>query len=133
MHRSPLQVSALTALLATLLLGPTLVHAQNQPGTPAATTRYEVTDLGTLGGDYSEANGLNAAGQVVGSSTTAPGQEPFGPGTRAFLWTAGEMTDLGTLGGRSARPSTSMTPARSLASPRRPKEPSSPSSGPMGR
>ncbi len=103
MHRSPLQVSVLTALLATLVVSPTLVQARTQTGTPAATTRYEVTDLGTLGGAYSEANGLNTAGQVVGSSTTAPVQEPFGPGTRAFLWTNGTMTDLGTLGGEISR------------------------------
>ncbi len=99
MHRSLLQVSVLTALLATLVFSPTPVQARIQTGTPAATTRYEVTDLGTLGGTYSEANGLNTAGQVVGSSTTVPGQEPYGLGTRAFLWTDGTMTDLGTLGG----------------------------------
>ncbi len=87
------------ALLTALLLGPTLVHARTQTGTPAAATRYEVTDLGTLGGTYSVAVGINAAGQVVGGSTTAPGQEPDGPGSRAFLWDNGTMTDLGTLGG----------------------------------
>ena len=97
MHRSSPQVSALPILLAALLLGPTVVHARTQTGTPATTTRYEVTDLGTLGGTYSWAGGINASGQVVGDSTTAPGQE--GPGTHAFLWTDGTMTDLGTLGG----------------------------------
>lgn len=99
MHRSPLQFSALTALLATLLLGPTVVHARTQTTTSPAATRYEVTDLGSLGGEYRWAGGINAAGQVVGDSTTAPGQEPNSPGTHAFLWDRGTMTDLGTLGG----------------------------------
>jgi probable HAF family extracellular repeat protein len=90
------------ALAITLLLGPTLVHARSQAGTPAAARRYEVTDLGTLGGTYSVALGVNQAGQVVGDSTTAPEQEGGGPGTHAFLWVDGTMTDLGTLGGETS-------------------------------
>jgi probable HAF family extracellular repeat protein len=87
------------ALLTTLLLGPTLAYAQEQAATPAAARSYEVTDLGSLGGDFTEANGINEVGQVVGSSTTAPGQEPYAPGMHAYLWEDGEMIDLGTLGG----------------------------------
>lgn len=52
-----------------------------------------LTDLGTLGGDFSTANALNNAGQVVGYSYTAAGSE------RAFLWQSGVITDLGTLPG----------------------------------
>jgi uncharacterized delta-60 repeat protein len=53
------------------------------------------TDLGTLGGDYSNAWAVNDNGQVVGASLTAPDGEP---GTEhAFLWQNGTMTDLGTL------------------------------------
>src|SRR5262245_15963232 len=48
---------------------------------------YALTDLGTLGGDYSYAYDLNQAGQVVGYSG------------HAFLWNNGTMIDLGTLGG----------------------------------
>jgi probable HAF family extracellular repeat protein len=53
-------------------------------------------DLGTLGGNWSEAYGVSADGSVVvGGADNAAGQ------TRAFRWTAaGGMQDLGTLGGR---------------------------------
>lgn len=69
------------------------------PNTPNGTTGTMI-DLGTLSGnsaDFSDARGINAAGQVVGFS-----------GSHAFLWapdvpngTTGTMTDLGTLGGFS--------------------------------
>ena len=62
-----------------------------------------MTDLGTLGGDQSSAVRINNAGQIVGLSTTGPGQELGDPGTHAFLWEDGTMTDLGTLGGDFSR------------------------------
>ncbi|MCC6528510.1 MAG: hypothetical protein IT373_38040 [Polyangiaceae bacterium] len=49
---------------------------------------YAVTDLGALG----TATAMNARGQVAGHAYTPDGQ-------RAFLWTDGTSTDLGTLGG----------------------------------
>ncbi|MGP0063689.1 MAG: hypothetical protein ACLQGP_08850 [Isosphaeraceae bacterium] len=56
-----------------------------------------IVDLGTLGGSSSEAQGINASGQVVGESATASGGED------AFLYSDGEMMDLGApAGGVSA-------------------------------
>jgi len=59
----------------------------------------QLTILGTLGGGYSHALGINEAGQVVGVSIT-------GSGSYHALITGSNgqgMTDLGTLGGRDSR------------------------------
>jgi probable HAF family extracellular repeat protein len=53
-------------------------------------------DLGTLGGLYSCAEGINDSGEVVGWAQTPGGDY------RAFLWESGVMTDLGTLDGTSS-------------------------------
>jgi probable HAF family extracellular repeat protein len=53
---------------------------------------YTVTDLGSLGGGYSYAYGINNRAQVVGVSSGVAQ-------TDAFLYSNGKMTDLGTLGG----------------------------------
>jgi probable HAF family extracellular repeat protein len=55
--------------------------------------RYNVIDLGTLGGSRSSAMAINNRGQVAGESFTADGQ------SHAFLYSGGSMTDLGTLTG----------------------------------
>jgi len=56
------------------------------------------TELGTLGGHYSYARGINDAGQVVGESGTTVVE---GPPSHAFITGPDGvgMTDLGTLGG----------------------------------
>ncbi len=51
------------------------------------------TDLGTLGGSSSIAQGINAKGQVVGSAQTPDGHD------HAAIWNRTTPTDLGTLGG----------------------------------
>jgi probable HAF family extracellular repeat protein len=76
---------------------------------------YAVTDLGTLGGTISRATDVNATGQVVGSSTTAPGQVRGQPGTHAFLWDGRSMLDLGTPGGGPASLSTGLNDAGRVA------------------
>jgi probable HAF family extracellular repeat protein len=55
-----------------------------------------MTDLGTLGGRWSDAAAIDDQGQIVGSSATRSGD------SHAFLWQAGNMTDLGTLGGQDS-------------------------------
>ena len=69
-----------------------------------------VSPLGTLGGPYSQASGINEAGQVVGWSNVAEGiypndvynHESPNPPSHAFITGANGvgMRDLGTLGGR---------------------------------
>ena len=49
-------------------------------------------DLGTLGGSYSSAFGVNAVGQIVGQAMV-PGNQAFHP----FLWTNGQIRDLNSL------------------------------------
>ena len=58
-----------------------------------------MTDLGTLGGTWSSADGINDLGQIVGGSFLSENLQ--GP-SHAFLWQDGVMTDLGTLGGPSS-------------------------------
>lgn len=57
-------------------------------GAPVWAAAYTITDLGTLGGSDTRALGINNSGQVVGESAG-----------RAFLWSNGAMTNLGTLPG----------------------------------
>jgi probable HAF family extracellular repeat protein len=51
-----------------------------------------LTDLGTLGGDFSSAYGVNNVGQVVGASALPTGLLPH-----ACLWDNGAITDLNSL------------------------------------
>src|SRR5258706_4815173 len=62
-----------------------------QSGDAAPEREYQVIDLGTLGGSYSGASGINARGEVVGSSDN-------GYVRAAFLYSNGSMRNLGYLG-----------------------------------
>ena len=60
----------------------------------------QVIDLGTLGGLYSFATGVNDLGQVIGESERAPGGDRIFYG---FLWDRGRLTDLSELVGYKVR------------------------------
>ncbi len=65
--------------------------------TAAAQAPYTVTDLGTLGGSFSIAFGVNTKSQVTGGANLAGDTN-----SHAFRWQHGVMRDLGTLGGANS-------------------------------
>lgn len=72
--------------------GAVLVSALNQAWIYNGST---VTNLGTLGGSYTSAGGINNLGHATGASTLS------GFDYRAFLWNGASMQNLGSLGGLS--------------------------------
>src|SRR6188768_556025 len=74
------------SLLASVCLLCAITQAEAQ-------LNYSLTDLGTLGGATSTANGVNNQGHVTGWAQTADGSP------HAFIFRDGKMQDLGTLGG----------------------------------
>ncbi len=87
-HRKQLIALTLFAALAI----PARFAAQEQQNKKPP--HYTVIDLGTLGGTFSDAVGINNRGSVAGFSTL-PGDAVI----HASLWQGGVITDLGTLGG----------------------------------
>jgi probable HAF family extracellular repeat protein len=80
------------------LITPALLGAQELSGAQAAQpAHYTITDLGTLGGSFSLAYGINDNGQIDGFSTL-PGDTV----QHSFVIKKGKMIDLGTLGGANS-------------------------------
>ena len=79
---------------------PATIHQRSDPSRLTAAVVNGPIDLGTLGGKFSYADGINAVGQVVGTSDTGADVTPGFYVAHAFLWQSGTgMIDLGTLGG----------------------------------
>jgi len=71
---------------------------ESEEGSQHVLPRYEVIDIGGLGGSNSWATGINEAGQVAGYAETAAGEQ------HAFIWDENIGTiDLGTLGGNQSK------------------------------
>ena len=83
-------ITAMTLFAA--LAVPVPLTGQEQQKDKKDHRRYAVTDLGTLGGTFGRAWGINNNGAVVGYATLA-GDTAL----HAFLWRNGVMTDLSTL------------------------------------
>ena len=71
-----------------------LIATHAQLASDKAQSRYTITDLGTLGGRFSSASGINRSGQVVGLSYITGDTVSHG-----FLYRNNTMKDIGTLGG----------------------------------
>ena len=71
-----------------------IIDTKAQLGSRLGLSRRMV-DLGTLGGQYAQAWGINDSGFVTGNSQT---KSDVGA-THAFIWHKGTMLDLGTLAG----------------------------------
>lgn len=84
-------------LLTTLGLALLAVPVQLAAQAPKP-VRYTITDLGTLGGTYSYAYGINNKGVVSGGAATET--QTNGATQTAFRWSAGDIVDLGTLAGK---------------------------------
>jgi probable HAF family extracellular repeat protein len=96
-QRPPLIAIVLSLMACTANDSPTASSADAPALARSAVAAYSFVDLGTLDGCCSRATGINAKGQVVGTSEVPP-RDDGGPGedrgTHAFLWEDGVMTDL---------------------------------------
>jgi len=55
---------------------------------------WSITDIGTLGGQESQAGGINGPGVVVGQSDIDPSASRLGEDGHGFLWKDGILVDL---------------------------------------
>jgi probable HAF family extracellular repeat protein len=99
---------ALVCALAAIAAPSAWAKKEPPPPPPPPEAAYSVTDLGNLGFQNTVAKAINNNGEVTGYSGTPKTVEGscslrFRPCpthvTNAFLWSAGTMTNLGTLGG----------------------------------
>ncbi len=97
--RGSMKVRTRALELTTLLtLAIPLVPAQaQQPLHKKQPPFYAVTDLGTLGGAFGVARGLNSRSWTVGGANVSENAA-----THAFLWLDGLTSDLGTFGGTNS-------------------------------
>lgn len=102
MKRSLLLMVLIASMLAPLGMALRGSSARADEGQPAAQadppvrSRYTITDLGTLGGDTSQAFAVNKEGYVVGLAKRSA--QIY----HAFVWDGETMTDLGTLDGQQS-------------------------------
>jgi probable HAF family extracellular repeat protein len=94
MKRRALTISIAIALFTTLAIPGQLAAQDNQDHNHHKQVRYSIKVLGTLGGTFSEAVGINNNGSMAGSSAITGDVD-----VHAALWQHGVITDLGTLGG----------------------------------
>ena len=88
-------VTAMTLFAA--LATPVRIAAQEQEQKAERPPHYTVTDLGTLGGAYSFAFGINNAGKVAGAAATPTQTDGFA--ATAFLWSKQKgIRNLGVFG-----------------------------------
>jgi probable HAF family extracellular repeat protein len=87
-----------TLLVMAIALLAALVASVPAAGASEGPTRYEIIELGDLGGNATFALDLNERGQVTGNSRTSTTTLPL----LGFAWTDGEMTEIGTLPGSNA-------------------------------
>src|SRR5437016_1521238 len=85
-------------LLALSLLAVAALPVTITRGAPAQ-PRYTVTDMGTLGGAESEADGINNSGLVLGSADLGRTSSNGNPISHAFVWRDAVMQDLGVVEG----------------------------------
>jgi probable HAF family extracellular repeat protein len=90
----------MTTMKRLIALGLVLAVWAIVAGPASAGGGYTITDLGTLGGTYSNATAISPNGTIVGRASLS-GSFPW----HAFRYSGGTMTDLGTLGGPSSEAS----------------------------